>query len=124
MQELQYDYKLGQQLIEEDIALYLSTKQYYEFVADELGCDIKDISLIQVHPDFEETDEEGWNFESFFPADSKIDVEILSRNFECLGDNGVCEYSFGEVVRIKYNGKIFIADHDASPIGCWGKFEK
>ena len=40
--------------------------EYFRFVAEKLDCCIDDLCYLDVHPDYVEIDEEGWNIGSFF----------------------------------------------------------
>jgi len=115
--DLNYDYLTGQECLHETIQFDESTRDYYKFVADCLGCGIDELGLVQVHCDFADTDEEGWEIDSFFPAGCDKQVRVLCANFETPS------FNIGEVLEIIYNGEKFIADHNASPFGVWAKIE-
>ena len=51
--------------------------KYVKWVAEQLNCKKSDLRLLAVHPDFEEHDEEGWRIESFFPAKTEINREVI-----------------------------------------------
>ena len=104
------------QEITQDLLPYPS--EYVEWIAKQLNCKKSDLCLLAVHPDFEESDEEGWNIESFFPAKTEIKQEIIhsdirkkTLHFE--------NFAIGEVLKIQVNNKMFIADYNASPCAVW-----
>lgn len=51
-------------------------KEFFNKVANHLGC--KPSELVKVSVNEESEDKEGWNLESYFPANSKIEQENLS----------------------------------------------
>ena len=111
--ELIYENEIAQDWIKDTMRDYPSTRDYYSFVASKLGCSIEDLSLLNVLPEFEVVDEEGWNIESFFPTCSDIKITKISDNY-CLDD-----FTFGEVYEVLYDGEMFIADCSASPFSVW-----
>lgn len=114
--ELIYEYEIGQGEVKEIMESYPSTIDYYSFVASKLGCEIKDLSLLNVLPEFEDEDEEGWEIKSFFPRDAKLDITKISDNYHVFG------FTFGEVFEVVYNGETFIAESSASPFLIWAKY--
>ena len=114
---LYYDYQLGQCCIKETIAFNPSNKNYYDYVANRLGCSVDQLALLLVNPSFMDSDEEGWTIESFFPVRSHIEVTVSTTDYTTDG------FTFGEVVQVVYNGEKFMADHNASPFGVWAKYD-
>lgn len=109
------DYENKQELnassqeIADIISHYPSTQIYYDMVSRELGCKVKEITHLSVHPDWKETDEEGWQYNSFFPKDSTLEVTMIYNNYF------TSDFCIGTIVRIVYNGKTFIAERNNSP---------
>lgn len=116
--DLYYDYQIGQDNIQDVIGLYPGAKNYYDYVAKSLGCEISDLAVLLVNPDFEGTDEEGWNIESFFPVGAHLETIVVSNDYE------TDDFYFGQVISIVYNNEKFIADSNASPLMVWAKMEK
>lgn len=95
--------------------------EYIRWIANQLRCKIDDLCLLDVHPDFKESDEEGWKIKSFFPAGTKI-----SRREIIHSDGKVEKFHFdhfviGEVRKIQVNKRPLIYDYNASPITVWIK---
>lgn len=97
------------QEIADIISKYPSVQIYYDMVAKELGCKVEEIAYLSVHPDWKETDEEGWRYKSFFPKDSTLEVTMIHPNYS------TSDFCIGTVVRIIYNGTTFIAERNNSP---------
>lgn len=97
------------QEIADIISQYPSVQIYYDMVAKELGCKVEEIAYLSVHPDWKETDEEGWRYKSFFPRDSTLEVTMIHPNYS------TSDFCIGTVVRIIYNGTTFIAERNNSP---------
>lgn len=116
--DLYYDYQIGQDEIQDIIESYPGTKDYYDYVAKSLGCDISNLAVLMVNPDWEGEDEEGWNVESFFPVGAHIETTIVSNDYK------TDDFYFGQVFSIVYNNEKFIADSNASPLMVWAKYEK
>lgn len=95
-------WKEGQDDIQEKLREYPSLQKYYDMVAKELGCKVEEITCLDVHPDNERSDEEGWQVESFFPRG--IDDDYHTSDF-----------SIGSVIRLKQDGVVFVAETNASP---------
>ena len=91
-------------------------QNYIGWVARRLGCEVKDLRYIDVHPDFRDKDEEGWDLDSFFPKGTETEKHLLHRDGEV---EGVClgNFAIGEVWEIKALRRKFIADRNASPVG-------
>ena len=97
--------------------------EYLKFIAEKLDCNIDELCYLDVHPDFEELDEEGWNINSFFPKGIPFGVGTIHDE-----DNGkiaieIPNFSIGVVKEVIANGKVFYADYNASPIGMITKRE-
>lgn len=122
--KLHYDYQLGQDCINETLSNYPNTKSYYDYVARTLGCEISQLALLLVNPSFNDTDEEGWNIESFFPVRSHIEVTVITTNYNCPPDGQCNGFTFGEVLQVVFDDEKFVADHNASPFGVWAKYEE
>ena len=116
--DLYYDYQIGQDDIQDIIKSYPGAKNYYDYVARSLGCNISDLAVLLVNPDFEDKDEEGWNIESFFPVGAHIETTVISNDYK------TDDFYFGNVFSIVYNNEKFIADQNASPLMVWAKMEK
>lgn len=97
------------QEIADIISKFPSVQIYYDMVAKELGCKVEEIAYLSVHPDWKETDEEGWRYKSFFPKDSTLEVTMIHPNYS------TSDFCIGTVVRIIYNGTTFIAERNNSP---------
>lgn len=97
------------QEIADIISKFPSLQIYYDIVAKELGCKVEEIAYLSVHPDWKETDEEGWRYKSFFPKDSTLEVTMIHPNYS------TSDFCIGTVVRIIYNGTTFIAERNNSP---------
>lgn len=116
--DLYYDHKIGQDEIQDIIKSYPGAKDYYDYIARSLGCDISDLAVLLVNPDFEGKDEEGWNVESFFPVGAYLDTEVVSNDYETR------DFYFGQVISIVYNNERFIANQNASPLIVWAKIQE
>lgn len=101
--------KFGKECIDELKDDYPSLKPYYDEVADKVGCSYEEMVILEVHPDWVEEDEEGWDIRSFFPRG--VNLEIT----ELYSDYGTEDFSIGLVLEVKYGGKTFIAETNASP---------
>ena len=55
----------------------IEMSEYLKFIAEKLDCVIDELCYLDVHPDFEKLDEEGWNINSFFPKGTKLAVGTL-----------------------------------------------
>ena len=100
----------SQEIINDLLKDYPSLRVYFEEIAYHLNCKVKDLRVLQVHPDFEEQDEEGWEIESFFPKGTKIENQKVLYDNYCTSD-----FSIGEVSRITAAGKTYIMEQNASP---------
>ena len=88
-----------------------ATKRFYQKICNMLKCEVKDLVMLSVHPDWELIDEEGWDVKSFFPAGSKVECKMLyeARNIEGI-DFGAADY-------VVVDGVPFFAQYNASPVG-------
>ena len=116
--DLYYDYRIGQDEIQDIIESYPCSKSYYDFVAKSLGCDISDLAVLLVNPCHEDVDEEGWNIESFFPVGAHIETTVVSNDYK------TDDFYFGKVFSIVYNNEKFIADQNASPLMVWANMKE
>lgn len=55
----------------------MEMSEYLKFIAEKLDCVIDELCYLDIHPDFEELDEEGWNINSFFPKGTQLSVGTL-----------------------------------------------
>lgn len=99
----------GKEFIDELRGDYPSLKPYYDEVADKVGCSYAEMVTLGVHPDWVEEDEEGWDIRSFFPKEANLEIT------ELYSDYGTGDFSIGLVREVKYEGKTFIAETNASP---------
>ena len=88
---------------------YPVTKEYFAWVAERLNCSINKIEGLAVRPEFQETDEEGWNIESFFEPGTRI------RRLSKYANKHVDGFAFGEVEEIQVGNDLFIAEVNACP---------
>lgn len=116
--DLYYDHQIGQDEIRDIIESYPSAKNYYEYVAKSLGCDISDLAVLLVNPSHEDVDEEGWNIESFFPVGAHLETTVVSNDYK------TDDFYFGHVFSIVYNNEKFIADQNASPLMVWANMKR
>lgn len=86
---------------------YKSLSDYYREVAYHLGCRIKDIGMLE--PQDSGEDEEGWELQSFFPESSEISQKVLYEDYH------TSDFSIGRVIRLKVDGKTYIAEQNAAP---------
>lgn len=99
----------GQDDIQEKLREYPSLQKYYDMVAKELGCKVEEITCLDVHPDNERSDEEGWQVRSFFPRGIDPQTEIIDYDYH------TSDFSIGGVIRLKQDGVVFVAETNASP---------
>lgn len=104
----------GQNEIQDRMREYPGLKKCYDMIAKELGCKIEEIVCIDVHPDNEEEDEEGWEIESFFPKETHPEAEVIYDDY-CTND-----FAVGCVMRIVCDGIVFVAESNASPWCVYG----
>ena len=97
--------------------------EYIKFIAEKLDCDIDGLCYLDVHPDFEKSDEEGWNINSFFPKGTKLSVETLHDEMDGKIAIEIPNFSIGVIKKVVVNGKVFYADYNSSPIGMLTKRE-
>lgn len=105
--------------IQNKIKEYPSLKEYFNSVANELGCGVKDIVVLSVHPDKEENDPEGYVHQSFFPNDTEVKEIEVTDNYQTEGGQVV-----GTVVKLEADGIIFMAECHASPYTVYGNSKK
>ncbi len=98
-----------QEHIQDLLKEYPATKEYYNWVAERLNCRVNEIVGLAVHPDFEETDEEGWNVESFFSSGTCIKHLFNHKNVYVTG------FTFGDVEELQVGSDLFISEVNASP---------
>lgn len=111
--------KNSQEIINDLLGEYSSLRAYFEEIAYHLSCKVEDLRILEVHPDFEEQDEEGWEIESFFPKGTKIE------NQKVLYDNyHTSDFSIGEVSKIAVAGKTYITEQNASPLTVYSKVQR
>lgn len=100
----------------EDMLKDSGTREYIQWVAEQLNCSTDDLLYLEVHPDFQEEDEEGWNIESFFPRGTEIKKTLI--HFDgTLETIDLPNFSIGVVYKVEVNGKVLYADFNASPVG-------
>lgn len=97
--------------------------EYIKFIAEKLDCTIDELCYLDVHPDFEKSDEEGWNINSFFPKGTELSVETLHDEMDGKIAIEIPNFSVGVIKKVVVNGKVFYADYNASPIGMITKRE-
>ena len=98
-----------QEHIQDLMKEYPATKEYFDWVAERLNCSINKIKGLAVRPEFQETDEEGWNIESFFEPGTRI------RRLSTYANKHVDGFAFGEVEEIQVGNDLFIAEVNACP---------
>ena len=99
----------AQELIIENEKEFACTRDYYELVANILGCPKSHLGFLQTIPDVCGDDEEGWNLESFFPEGSEIKHIVLFEDLQ------LSLYSIGHVVLLDVDGVRYVAEQNASP---------
>lgn len=97
--------------------------EYLKFISEKLDCAIDELCYLDVHPDFNELDEEGWNIDSFFPRGTELAIETLHDDMSDKIAIEIPNFSIGVVKEVVVNGKVFYADYNASPIGMITKRE-
>lgn len=97
--------------------------EYFRFVAEKLDCCIDDLCYLDVHPDYVEIDEEGWNIGSFFPACTIFIERTIHDDMDGKIAIEIPNYSIGVIKEIVVNNKVFYANYNASPIGVITKRE-
>ena len=88
---------------------YPATQEYFAWVAERLNCSINEIEGLAVRPEFQETDEEGWNIESFCEPGTRIRHLFTHKNKHVDG------FTFGDVEEIQVGYDLFITEVNASP---------
>ena len=101
----------------------MEMSEYLKFIAEKLDCAIDELCYLDVHPDFEELDEEGWNINSFFPKGTQLAVGTLHDEINGKIAIEIPNFSIGVIKEVVANGKVFYADYNASPIGMITKRE-
>lgn len=92
--------------------------EYVKWVAEQLNCKKSDLRLLAVHPDFEESDKDGWNIESFFPAKTEIKLNVINSDDEKEIPHFEM-FNIGNVLKLQVNNKTLIADYNDSPCIIW-----
>ena len=92
---------------------YPSTVQFFDMIGEILGCNKDELRVINVHPDYEKTDEEGWEIKSFFPKTdaNNFNVENLHSGYH------TSDFYFGDIYKITYHGITLVAIHNCMTIG-------
>lgn len=97
--------------------------EYIKFIAEKLDCAIDELCYLDVHPDFEKWDEEGWLIGSFFPKDTSFSVGTIHDDMNGKIAIEIPNFSIGVVKEVIVNGKVFYADYNTSPVGMITKRE-
>lgn len=114
-----YDYQLGQDCIATTMSADKTAKEYYDYIARTLGCEIPELANLLPNEAFVHDANCGCRVEDFFPVGSHIEVTVITTDFTTSSG-----FSFGEVLQIVYNGEKFIADRKAGGrCGVFGKYE-
>lgn len=109
----------SQEIINDLLEEYSSLRVYFEEIAYHLNCRVEDLRILQVHPDFEEQDEEGWELESFFSAGTKIENQkVLYYNYH------TSDFSIGQMSKITAEGKTYIVEQNAAPLTVYTKVQR
>ena len=109
----------SQEIINDLLKDYPSLRVYFKEIAYHLNCRIEDLRILEVHHDFEEQDEEGWELESFFPKGTKIENQrVLYDNYQ------TSDFSIGEVSKITITGKAYIVEQNAAPLTVYTKVQR
>lgn len=120
MEKVYYENSDSSSIIEDWLS-YHRKKEYIQWVAKQFYCNVSDLVYIDVHPDFIEEDEEGFNIESFFARGTEIKSTLTHSDMEdrnCkINELVFKDFTIGDVCRVEADGKIFYADYNASPIG-------
>ena len=101
--------KSAKEGFEEMLKVFPFTERYKSLIEKELNCPWKEVVCLDVHPDNEKSDEEGWNIDSFFPRGVQPHTELISKDYHTE------DFTFGQVIRLKQGDVVFIADENASP---------
>ena len=88
-----------------------ATKQFYREICNMLKCEVKDLVMLSVHPDFEQIDKDGCNVKSFFPAGSRGEFKLL---YNARNIGGIY---FGSAYYGVVNGIPFFAQYNNSSFG-------
>ena len=108
-QKVIIDRDAAQEFIIENEKEFACTRDYYELVANILGCPKSHLGCLQTIPDVCGDDEEGWNLESSFLEGSEIKQIVLFEDLQ------LSSFSIGEVVLLDVDGERYVAEHNASP---------
>lgn len=109
----------SQEIINDLLRDYPSLRMYFEEIAYHLNCRVEDLRILEVHPDFEEQDEEGWEIKLFFPEGTKIENQkVLYDNYQ------TSDFSIGEVSKITADGKTYIVEQNAAPLTVYTKVQR
>ena len=108
-QQVIIDRDAAQEFIIENEKEFACTRDYYELVANILGCPKSHLGFLQTIPDVCGDDEEGWNLESSFPEGSEIKQIVLFEDLQ------LSSYSIGHVVLLDVDGVRYVAECNASP---------
>ena len=92
--------------------------EHLEWVAEQLGCTVAKLVILDVQPDAKEYDEEGYNLTSFFPENVEVKNEMLE-SFRVYGD-----FQITNIQKITAEGINYIADQDACPWTIYAKYDK
>lgn len=108
-QKVIIDRDAAQEIIIDNEKEFICTRDYYELVANILGCPKSHLGYLQTIPDVCGDDEEGWNLESFFPKGSEIKHIVLFEDLQ------LSSYCIGGVVLLDVDGVRYVAEQNASP---------
>ena len=92
--------------------------KHLEWVAEQLGCTVAKLVILDVQPDVKEYDEEGWNLTSFFPENGEVESEMLEP-FKVYGD-----FQISNIQKITVDGVTYIGDQDACPWTIYAKYDE
>lgn len=118
-QKVIIDRDVAQEFIIDNEKEFICTRDYYELVANILGCPKSHLGFLQTIPEVCGDDDEGWNLESFFPEGSEIKQIVLFEDLHLPSTD--CMYSIGEVVLLEVDGVRYVAEHNASPWDIYAK---
>lgn len=92
--------------------------EHLEWVAQQLGCNLEELVVLDIQPDTEDFDEEGWNLTSFFPEGVEVKSEMLESNR--LYD----DFQISNIQKITAEGVTYIGDQDACPWTIYAKYNE
>lgn len=114
-----YDYQLAQDCIATTLHADKTAKDYYDYIARTLGCEIIELANLIPNEAFVDSANCGCSVEDFFPVGSHIEVTVITTDFTTSSG-----FSVGEVLQIVYNDEKFIADRKSGGrYGVFGKYE-